>query len=222
MSRKNTAHSAPYERSSYLRTTAIGVLAVGFFLLTPDARATHNEPGKGKSAKASLVTAYEPCTNPNTTTSGLTPWQACSPPVRSDSVCGFETSPISSAATGRVKAKSQFSDVTFAISAKGLLLSCEGLTLCAVFSVRVSTDRCVQSPCTLVDLINVTGTEVTSCCTVTHGVCQVKSSINREILDALRLGERAGIQILGCGLRRVDGPDPLPTTNTLECGILAP
>ena len=59
--------------------------------LTAVAWATHDEPGKGGSAKAALVTAYEPCTAPNTTTSGLAPFAACSPPVRSDPECGFNS-----------------------------------------------------------------------------------------------------------------------------------
>jgi len=200
--------------------TAALALCGGMLLLAVEAGATHDEPGKGKSARASLVTAYEPCTSPNTTTSGLTPWPACSPPVRSDPVCGFGNLPVT-IANGRAKAKTRPFDVEFAFAAKGLPLSCEGLTLCGVVSIRVSTDRCVDSPCTLQDLINVTGTEATSCCVVQRGVCSVRSSINREIFDALRAGERAGIQILGCGLKRIDGPNP-PAGNTFECGILAP
>jgi hypothetical protein len=38
---------------------------------------------------------------------------------------------------------------------------------------------------------------------------------------ALRLGQRAGIELLGCGLRRRDGPTPL-TGLTFGCGMLAP
>jgi hypothetical protein len=181
--------------------------------------ATHDEPGKGLSAKAALVTAYEPCTAPNTTTSGLAPFPACSPPVRSDPLCGFNSA-VTSAASGRVKAKSRNFDVDLTIVAKGLSVGCEGRMLCGLMSVRVTTDRCTVSPCTVVDLIDIPAAQPDSCCIVTHGVCQLRTSINAEIFDALRYGERAGIELLGCALRRVDGPN-LPTGHTFSCGLLA-
>jgi len=51
--------------------------------------ATHGEPGRGKAVRISMVTSYEPCTNPNTTTGGGLPTPSCSPPVPSDPVCGL-------------------------------------------------------------------------------------------------------------------------------------
>ena len=205
----------PRARSGLFSKAVVCVLALG----ATAAQATHDEPGKGRSAKAALVTAYQPCTAPNTTTSGLAPFDACSPPVRSDPECGFGAEVVSSA-SGHVKAKSRNFDVDLTFIAKGLDYGCEGLMLCGVATVRVTTDRCVMSPCT-VDLVDIPITQPDSCCRVTHGTCQLRTSINTEIFDALRYGERAGIEILGCGLRRVDG-DNLPTGLTFSCGLLAP
>ena len=69
--------------------------------------------------------------------------------------------------------------------------------------------------------IELTNVSDTACCTVANGNCKLKTSINTEVFDALRLGERAGIELLGCGLRRRDGPTP-PTDLTFVCGMLAP
>jgi hypothetical protein len=56
---------------------------------------------------------------------------------------------------------------------------------------------------------------------VFDGNCRLKTSINTEVFDALRLGQRAGVGLLGCGLRRTSGPN-LPTGLSFNCGMLAP
>jgi hypothetical protein len=181
--------------------------------------ATHDEPGRGKAVRISMVTAYEPCTNPNTSTQGGLPTPSCSPPVRSDPVCGFGAL---DGMVGMAKAKAQVhdGDIQLAVVASGLGNGCEGHNLCGVIKVRVTTDRCLVSPCTTKD-IELTNVSDTACCTVANGNCKLKTSINTEVFDALRLGQRAGIELLGCGLRRRDGPTP-PTDLTFVCGMLAP
>jgi hypothetical protein len=206
--------------------SAPGRLRVGILLLSliavsaPRVLAIHDEPGRGGSAKAALVTVYEPCTSPNTTTAGLTPVPACNPPVRADSICGFGSSVLSHA-VGRVKVKARNFDLDLTMVAKGLQLSCNGYTLCAATTIRMTTDRCEDSPCTVIDLVDIPPPSSTSCCVVSGGTCSIKTTINNAIFDALRANERAGIEILGCGLRRVDGPD-LPPSLSFSCGLLAP
>src|SRR5215813_3132194 len=70
-------------------SAAIGVLGIAFGGLIDSARATHDEPGRGRAIRGSLVTSYKPCTSPNTMTEGGLPQPACAPPERSDPVCGF-------------------------------------------------------------------------------------------------------------------------------------
>ena len=181
--------------------------------------ATHDEPGRGKAVRISMVTSYEPCTNPNTTTEGGLPTPSCSPPVRSDPVCGFGAL---FGMVGMAKGKAQVhdGDIQLSVTASGLGTGCEGHNLCGVVRVRVTTHRCPMSPCTTTDL-ELTNISDTACCTVTNGNCKLKTSINTEVFDALRIGQRAGIELLGCGLRRRDGPTP-PTGLTFACGMLAP
>jgi hypothetical protein len=181
--------------------------------------ATHDEPGRGKAVRISMVTSYEECTSPNTSTEGGLPTPACSPPVRSDPVCGFGAM---AGATGMIKAKGVVhdGDVQLSVVGAGLGNGCEGHKLCGVIRVRVSTDRCLLTPCTTRD-IELTNVSDTACCTVSNGNCKLKTTINTEVFDALRSGERAGVELLGCGLRRRDGPTP-PTGLTFACGLLAP
>jgi len=203
-------------RKSVLLGLAVAMLNVSGGRL---AWATHDEPGRGKAVRISMVTAYEPCTDPNTSTQGGLPTPSCSPPVRSDPVCGFGAL---DGMVGMAKAKAQVhdGDIQLSVIASGLGNGCEGHNLCGVIKVRVTTDRCLVSPCTTKD-IELTNVSDTACCTVANGNCKLKTSINTEVFDALRLGERAGIELLGCGLRRRDGPTP-PTDLTFVCGMLAP
>lgn len=180
--------------------------------------ATHDEPGRGRSQKGPLITAYAPCTAPNTVTVGATPVPACAPPTRSDEQCGFGAS-LGARGVGKMKALSKNGDLELTLILRGLGLGCEGEMLCATASVRVTTDRCVGDvPCTAIDLPGVIPATSTSCCIVRNGKCSVRTSINGESFDAVRSGERAGIELLGCGMRRIDsGGTPVPT---FSCGTL--
>jgi hypothetical protein len=188
-------------------------------LATP-ALANHDEPGRGKSIKGPLVTAYVPCTTPNTHTNGSVQLLGCTPPTRSDPVCGFGAS-NGVRGMGRVLAVSRGDDVELRIVAKGLGIGCEGRTLCGTVSFRTTTDRCADGPCTVADTLDFTSTRSTACCRVTMGQCKVTTSVNAEVFDAFRPGERAGVELLACGLKRIDGPE-LPAGRTFSCGLLAP
>jgi hypothetical protein len=180
----------------------------------------HDEPRRAKSVKAALVTAYEPCTNPNTVVDGPAAFPACSPPTRGDGVCGFQGAFFKAGYAKASGATTPTGDFRLSYVAKGLNAGCEGRRLCAVAQVRVTTDRCVQKPCTF-DLPQWYVNSLTGCCTVQSGQCRVGTSINSEMLGTLRQGEKTGIEIVGCGLKRVDGPN-LPAGLTFSCGVLAP
>jgi hypothetical protein len=196
------------------------VLLLGM-MLTP-AHATHDEPGRGKALKTSLVTAYKQCTNPNTVTEGGLPQTACFPAERNDPVCGFGAL-FGQIGMAKAKGVVKDGDIELSVTASGLGNGCEGLRLCGVVQVRVTTHRCPtgESPCTTSD-IELTNLSDTACCRVFNGNCKLKTTINTEVFDALRLGQRAGIEVLGCGLRRRDGANPPASGYTFRCGMLAP
>ncbi len=203
---------------------AIGALTLAT-VLCPEpqvAGATpHDEPGAGRSFKSPLVTAYRQCTTPNIVTSGPVPMPACSPPVRMDPICGF--GPPGTRGQGKVKGTARAGDIEISMITSGLE-GCNGYTLCGVVSVRITTQACGGSePCTVQDLVNITGpVAATACCTVTNGNCKVKTSVNNQNFGLVQPGQRAGIEIMGCGLRRVDGPTPPSASDvTFKCGTLS-
>src|SRR5262245_27503188 len=101
------------------RTIICGVVCVAIGGFAGVGWATHDEPGRGKAIRGSMVTSYLPCTNPNTVTEGGLPQPACSPPVRSDPVCGFGAL---DGATGMAKAKGVVhdGDIDLSVSVSGL------------------------------------------------------------------------------------------------------
>ncbi len=206
------------------RTIVAGALAIALLvcpLLARRAGAQHDEPKRAKSVKAALITAYDPCTSPNTTTQGSTiAIPACSPPVRSDSECGFQGPFFKSGYAKASGVTTPVGDFRLSFVAKNLNPGCEGRKLCALAAVRVTTDRCELKPCTF-DLPQWYVDSVTGCCVVAGGECRVSTSINSEMLGTLLQGEKTGIEILGCGLKRIDGPNT-PSGLTFSCGVLAP
>jgi hypothetical protein len=204
-----------------LQTTAVCAVALCAGL----ARANHSEPGKGRSVKMPLVTAYAPCTAPNTATAGANPVPACTPPVRNDPYCSFDLPDLQNG-SGKASAVSLSNgDIQLKLSARGLGLGCEGHTLCGAISIRATTDRCqAGTACTVIDLINYAATPPTGCCVVTSGTCKLKTSINAIRFDTVRPGDRAGVELFGCGLRRTtlaEGESTLPTDLSFRCGPLA-
>jgi len=137
----------------------LAVVIVGVFSAHMALAAPPNEPKIAKTAKVSVVTAYEPCTSPTLTTS--TGDAAC-PAVRSDPGCGFGTGHglmyvRTKGATGwAVK-----------IVLLGLESACEGQTIQFFASLRSTSDECGTGPlgpsCT-VGFPNI----LLGPCTVTH------------------------------------------------------
>jgi hypothetical protein len=203
---------------SFSRTLMCGGVAVA--MLLGSQAWGHDEPRRAKTIKAPLVTAYKACTSPNTMTAGPIPVPACSPPAREDDICGFQ-GPFFKSGYGKASGiTTPIGDFKLSFTAKGLNPGCEGRKLCAVASVRITTERCLAGSCTF-DLPTWLSDTITGCCIVESGTCRVNTSINSEMLGVLEQGEKTGIQILGCGLKRMDGPS-LPTGLTFGCGVLAP
>jgi hypothetical protein len=198
-------------------------LGMMVLLLAPTgvAWAFHDEPPRGRAFVGGVVTAYEPCTSPNTKTQGISPVSACSPPRRSDPVCGFGTLP-GSPGKGKLKADVRRGEIELKTSLSGLTFGCEGERLCGVVTVRVTTHRCNTQPCTTVN-VELVNEDPSACCTVSGGRCHFKAANPSEDWDALQDGDRAGVELLGCGLRRVTGPNqPSAGRLTFACGLLSP
>ena len=207
-------------RCNTLRAATTGVAVAVVVTWGSVVWATHDEPGRGRTVKMPLVTAYAPCTAPNTLTAGLNGIPACQPAQRIDAQCGFQP-PDMLHASGKVSAVSLPSgDIELRVIAKGLL--CEGYTLCGALNFRASTDRCVDGPsCTVVDLNYVAEAGTNGCCIVSGGACRVKTTVNSLRFDTINVGDRAGVELYGCGLRRVSGPGPLPSDLSFRCGPIA-
>lgn len=116
-------------------TSAALAAVVGLLAASP-ALAVHNQPFKGKNFKVNLMTAYNPCTTPNTTTDDGVP--ACSTLDRSDPVCGFD------GGQGKVQIKSlTVGNQAFRIKLNGLNETfCSGQTLNFFISYRKTGHLC--------------------------------------------------------------------------------
>ena len=203
---------------------AVAIVLLGSPLTRPAnalSSGSHDEPKRAKSVKAALITAYEPCTLPNTVTQGSSlTIPACSPPARSDPECGFQGAFFTAGYAKASGVTTPIGDFRLSYVAKNLNPGCEGRKSCAVAEVLVTTDQCQMKPCTF-DLPQWFVDSVTGCCIVAGGQCRVSTSINSEMLGTLTPGGKTGIEILGCGLKRLDGPNP-PSGLAFSCGVLAP
>jgi len=183
-----------------------------------------NMPAKAKVGRSSLTTAYEPCASGSATTQTVwpIPVPACAA-TRSDPICGFGEGAGGAGAGKFTASLSANGNLKLSVTATHLGRDCEGHLLCATAAVRTTTDQCDAPPCTTVDIPDAIAASPTACCQVTVGVCRIKTSINQESFGTLAPGERTGIEILGCGLRRTTGPShPLPPSKSFVCGLLAP
>jgi hypothetical protein len=203
------------------RRSVVRALVAVAVVYASQAGAFHDEPRRAKTIKAPLVTAYVPCTNPNTQTLGFVPLSACYPAQRMDPLCGFANPATNLSGYGKASGKARPNgDFKIDISAKGLNGGCEGQTLCGNVRVRATTHRCDEGPCTVVDF-DFSVPSPTSCCTVLSGVCNVSTTINSEVLGTLVVGDRTAFEVFGFGLKRTTGPDQ-PTGNTFASGGLTP
>ena len=192
--------------------TILSVLAamLAGVIVTNASFAQHDEPRKAKKYSVELVTAYEKCVSPNDSTPALG-IPACSPVVRSDSLCGMD--PL--AGRGKFGATILSSgDIDLRGKIRGLSEGCEGETLAALVTVRLTMDNCTSGgACTTGDFPMPIGT-----CKVSNGKCSIHNTVNDILPGALTSGNNQGFEVLGCNFTRSTGPgSPVPT---FGCGVL--
>jgi hypothetical protein len=146
-------------------TVAASFAVVGLLAASP-ALALHNQPFKGKNFKVNLMTAYLPCTSPDTTTDdGVA---ACSTLQRSDPLCGF------GGGQGKVQLKSlTVGNQAYRIKVTGLDSFCEGQTLNFLISYRKTGHLCAGNNCSTVDVVD----QPLGSCSVQHGLCKTSGAL---------------------------------------------
>ncbi len=150
------------------------------------------EPKKANKYQATLVNGYEECTTPSETTAGALPLPACPAVDSSGGTCNFSDKGL-----GKVLAKAK-EDVSLKILAKNLE-NCDGQSLQAVASIKVSTNNCsVSARCTTVTLENFPVPGAT--CVVDKGKCLIKGTVNEFAPGTLTTGENTSIRIGTVGL----------------------
>jgi hypothetical protein len=159
-------------------------------LATP-AIAIHPEPRKAKHFRVDLVTAYEPCIEPNTVAeeSGR---PACSPPIRSDPGCGFGPK-----GRGSVKLAIASSKLALSLNMRGLEAGCEDAFLNVGFTVQATSHDCAGSACT-VELIR----PGYSGCQVRHGRCAFGTKAPATFI--VPANARSGLEIQAVDIFRVN------------------
>ncbi len=186
-----------------IKFIALGTILGMAFLVGP-AVGQRNVPKKANKYQATIVQGVEACTSANTTAPGILSTPACDPVVPSDPSCVFDNK-----GGGKVLAKSK-DDIKISVKLKKLInegvASCEGETLCAVASVRSTSDACASgNPCTTVDQEDLP--LGVACCTVQKGKCKIKTTVNASLPGALVPGNRSEFIIGRVGLKRSGSPN---------------
>ena len=206
------------------RLRMIRVLLMGAMVATTAAAlAGPNEPFKARIGRSDLVTAYSPCTAPNTTLQmSALPLPACGPALPNDSVCQFGSHGV-----GTFKASaSSGPDLTLSASLSGLGSGCIGRILCPVASIRLTTNDCSSGDpngCTAIDVSNIqlgTPDPLVGCCIVSpDGRCSLKARLSQVLPGVLASGQTYGLEVVSAGVNRVTGPTHAAPTFSL--GFLA-
>ncbi len=181
---------------------ALGTILGVAFLVGP-AMGQRSVPKKANKYQATIVQGVEACTATNTTAPGILSTPACDPVVVSDPGCVFDNK-----GAGKVLAKSK-DDIKISAKLSKLVNegvnSCEGETLCAVASVRTTSDACGSgNPCTTVDQEDLP--LGVACCTVQKGKCKIKTTVNTALPGALVPGNRTEFILGQVGLLRSGAP----------------
>ncbi len=186
------------------RTTLLAAVAIlGMALIAGPAMGQRNPPKKANKYQATIVQGVEACTASNTTAPGLLSTPACDPVVPSDPGCLFDNK-----GQGKVLAKAK-DDIKLQAKLSKLInegvQSCEGETICALASVRTTSDACASgNPCTTVDQADLP--LGVACCTVQKGKCKIKTTVNTSLPGALVAGNRSEFIIGRVGLQRTGAP----------------
>ncbi len=145
-----------------MQRTIVGLaaIALGLCLAAGSAHAQFNTPFKGKQFKGNLMTAYNPCTAPDTTTDDSV--AACSTFTRSDSNCGY------GGGQGKIQLKTQtVGNYDARLKLVTLDAGCEGKTLTFHAVVRRTGRYCAGNICQVQDQDFQFGS-----CVVMRGVCK--------------------------------------------------
>jgi hypothetical protein len=181
-----------------MRHTIFAIVAVA--VLHSSALGTHPEPGKANTAKFELIRNYGPCESPNTTTSNGS--SACAPPFEEGDLCPSTLAPNASGKISLVKTGSAVAgnqDLKVGAIARGLD-ACEGRLFTVRLALRVTLDDCPEGSCTMTDFSALDLGQ----CIVTDGKCKIKTTLNTASPGTIPTsGKRAGIQVLGCGLKEL-------------------
>jgi hypothetical protein len=168
-----------------------------------------------KTFKSDVVTAWQGCTPPGTSSSN-SGFVACLNPQLADPLCKF-----SSRGKGRVRLIARTDNVSLYGSVKGIEPACTGQMLTLLVSMRITTDDCPPgvSPsqaCTLVDIVD----QPLGTCQVVNGNCKILGTLNEAAAGLVGLDKRTDIELMGCGFKRTSGAG-LPA-RTFSCGIRVP
>jgi hypothetical protein len=173
--------------------STIGVVSVVLGLSTSGAFAQINQPFKGKTFRGNLMTTYQACTAPNTTSDDAQ--GACTPPVRVTATCGF------GGGQGKVQMKHvTVGKVSFRAKLTGLDAGCEGANLTVVATLRRSGQFCAGGFCTLVDLVD---TPI-GACVVSKGSCSANGQIILPGGTTFGQTEIKDVAVLHSGVRAFD------------------
>ena len=128
-----------------------------------------SDPTAAPKIRGSFVTAYEACTSPNARgpQSFGGDLVGCTPPVRSDPVCGFGPN-----GSGRFSLTVRKRGLHVAAKLVGLDAGCEGTTLRLAVAARATTAACSPGSCTLEDDESATIVPAGPCL-VSDGVCSL-------------------------------------------------
>jgi len=205
-------------------TIGLGVVALA--MTAGSAQAQYNFAKKANKFQSTLVPQYAACAASDTTTTGVVPLPACSPAVRSDSVCGYDVSdPLKPAGQGSVQAvvagKGATLDMKLQVKLQGLSAGCIGETLCIVPSVRVATAGCADADpngCTVLEVLtNPFASLGAGACGVVDdkGKLQIKTTVDTSAgSDLISGGNNLALELARVGVRRTTGPS-LPAANAL-------
>jgi hypothetical protein len=146
--------------------TGLAVIALGLTVAASTAHAQFNSPFKGKQFKGNLMTTYNACTAPDTTTDDSVP--ACSTIVRTDTNCGY------GGGQGKIQLKTQtVGNYDARLKLVTLDTGCEGKTLTFQAVIRRTGHYCAGNICTIQDTTFQFGQ-----CTVSRGVCKFGGQFN--------------------------------------------
>ncbi|HZR84125.1 MAG TPA: hypothetical protein VFD92_23715 [Candidatus Binatia bacterium] len=201
-------------------------LSFALFRSSP-ALALRPEPVRALKFQAYLVTAIQPCTASNdTTTTPPLVVSACHPATPIDSVCQFD--PLSETANGvfqaKVARKGARQDIKMHVHLVGLNAGCEGLQLCVhLQNLRITTTGCASGDpdgCTMVDVPSF-APGLPACCLVGDGKCRLDTGIDVAAMQNFVDDGKMTIELGGAALHRINGPS-VPSGASFVTGLLAP